>query len=547
MPDPIGDRLAKLDDVAWTPGRRDLPSLVQLVESDEDERVAASALKALLRAGEPALTALLRRAEQARASSRPRLIRAAGRFLGGAHDETIRCFLLARLDDEDVRSRRQAVRVLGHLRGTATERREVEARLLQAWEREPGLPERRVVAAALGKLGGERSLTLLRAVAAGGAEGDAELRRIVGEALVRLSGGAHVEPGCVDASAQSDRPLDVALRCRAGIESILVEECPPSWRARALRPGWVSARLTGPLSSLFAARTALGFGFPLAPLRPAQGENSVDAAVRGLTAPEAAAIVSAFTVGVARYRIEWTGGRHRASTLRLAERLSSLRPEWVNDARLGEGEARRSWVFVVAEQGGEVGVELRPCLDDPRFSWRVRDVPAASHPTLAAALARVGGARPGDVVWDPFVGSGGELCERARLGSYRSLHGGDLDERALDAARANLAAAGAERTFLSRRAALDPAPPGCTLILTNPPMGRRVHRSGDLGELLDRFIAHAASSLAPGGRLVWFAPRPERAASRATACGLRIERRHLVDLGGYTAELQAFAKPRPSK
>lgn len=546
MPDPIGDRLARLDDVAWTPGRRDLPALVQLVEADEDERVAASALRALLRAGEPALTALLRRAEQAQESSRPRLIRAAGRFLGGAHDEMIVRFLLARLDGEDARSRRQAVRALGHLRDPAKVSG-LEERLISAWERERGLPERRVIAAALGKLGGARSLALLRDVLDGGAEGDAELRRLVGEALVRLSGGVRAEPGRIDPSSSPERPLDVVLRCRAGIESILVEECPAPWQARVLRPGLVSARLTGPLSSLFTARTALGFGFSLASVQPARGEDAVDAAVRSLTSAETAAIISAFTVGVARYRVEWTGGRHRASTLRLAERLSSLRPEWVNDARQGGGDARRSWVFVVAERDGAVRVELRPWLDDPRFPWRARDVPAASHPTLAAALARVGGARPDDVVWDPFVGSGGELCERARLGPYRSLHGGDLDEQALDAARANLDAAGAERAFLSRRDALDPAPPGCTLILTNPPMGRRVHRSGDLGELLERFIEHASTSLVPGGRLVWFAPWPDRAVVRATACGLRCERRHLVDLGGYTAELQAFVKSRPSR
>jgi len=30
---------------------------------------------------------------------------------------------------------------------------------------------------------------------------------------------------------------------------------------------------------------------------------------------------------------------------------------------------------------------------DPRFTWRRADIPAASHPTIAAALARVGGVR----------------------------------------------------------------------------------------------------------------------------------------------------------
>ena len=45
------------------------------------------------------------------------------------------------------------------------------------------------------------------------------------------------------------------------------------------------------------------------------------------------------------------------------------------------------------------------------------------------------------------------------------------------------------------------------LIVTNPPMGRRVQR-GTHGELLERFVDHAARVLVPGGVLVWAAPDP---------------------------------------
>src|SRR5947207_4079330 len=55
------------------------------------------------------------------------------------------------------------------------------------------------------------------------------------------------------------------------------------------------------------------------------------------------------------------------------------------------------------------------------FRSRVADVAAASHPTIAAALARVAGTAPDEVVWDPFCGSGAELVERGRLGSARLL------------------------------------------------------------------------------------------------------------------------------
>ena len=39
------------------------------------------------------------------------------------------------------------------------------------------------------------------------------------------------------------------------------------------------------------------------------------------------------------------------------------------------------------------------------------------------------GARADDVVWDPFVGSGTELVERALAGPYARLLGSDTDPR----------------------------------------------------------------------------------------------------------------------
>jgi hypothetical protein len=73
-------------------------------------------------------------------------------------------------------------------------------------------------------------------------------------------------------------------------------------------------------------------------------------------------------------------------------------------------------------------------------------------------------------------------------------------------------------------------------------MGRRLVRDATLGALLDRFVAHAARVLAPGGRLVWLSPFPGQTRARAEACGLHTPTGPLVDLGGFEAELQVFSK-----
>jgi 23S rRNA G2445 N2-methylase RlmL len=198
---------------------------------------------------------------------------------------------------------------------------------------------------------------------------------------------------------------------------------------------------------------------------------------------------------------------------------------------------------VIREEGKRVTVELWPRgLADPRFAYRVAHVPASSHPTLAAALARVAGARPDDVVWDPFVGAATELVERARLGPSRALYGTDADDDALARARDNLAAAhvAAELTRDDARTFTPPAPP--TLIITNPPMGRRVldrHRTGDLYR---DFLAHASKIMPRGARLVWISPRGNETLAVATPLGLRVTYRQRVDMAGFWAEIQSFTK-----
>jgi 23S rRNA G2445 N2-methylase RlmL len=196
-----------------------------------------------------------------------------------------------------------------------------------------------------------------------------------------------------------------------------------------------------------------------------------------------------------------------------------------------------------------VRIELIPSVVDPRFTYRTGDVPAASHPTIAAALVRAAGPRGDDVVWDPFAGSGTELCERAMQGPYLTLTGTDLDAGALAVAKANLEAAGAHDVTLIQGEATRINPPGAapTLIVTNPPLGRRVQRGAGLGPLLDRFIVHAAAVLAPGGRMAWISPFAERTKACAEENGLTVGRVQEVDMGGFPGELQVFRKAKAGR
>jgi 23S rRNA G2445 N2-methylase RlmL len=261
--------------------------------------------------------------------------------------------------------------------------------------------------------------------------------------------------------------------------------------------------------------------------------------VRALASDEAVALLARHTRGALRYRIAWAaGGKRRAVVWRAAGAIAAKRPELVNDP------TESPWQAVVHEGRAAVAVELVPSFVDPRFTYRLGDVPAASHPTVAAALVRIAGVREGDVVWDPFVGSGTELCERVLAGPYRRLIGSDREPLALEVARKNLEAVGAHDVEFARGDALHYAPSSPTLIITNPPMGRRVLRGVDLGAVLEQFVEHAAKVLAPGGRLVWISPLPDRTVRAAQRAGLTSTLRREIDMGGFAAELQVFSAKR---
>ncbi len=80
-------------------------------------------------------------------------------------------------------------------------------------------------------------------------------------------------------------------------------------------------------------------------------------------------------------------------------------------------------------------------LSDERMrhrDYKVIDRPGSLRPAVAAALGWLSEPDPNDVVLDPLCGVGTILIERAHLGRYRLLIGGDSDREAIAAARANV-------------------------------------------------------------------------------------------------------------
>jgi len=509
---------------SFTPAQRDAPALVELIVAGDEAIVmrATDAVVGLGAIGRDALEARL--ATELDDGAHARVVAAFGR-LARRGDVEARARVIAELASEKLRVRRAAAMALGKLGSGGGD--DVVIALTARWDATDVPPdERRTLAEALGKAGGAAALGRLRALEVGD---DRELARLRDRAVLMAErDGRRGESSEVAVDVAPPMPVAVRLHCKPGLAGLLVDEL----RALAIEgrsdgDASVEVALAAPWQTLFASRLWATGGIRIP--RPA-GDPSASI-VAALCAPATRALLAALTRGPIRWRLDLPHGRERSVVWRVARDVTAAAPELVNDP------TATTWDVRVSDNA----VELVPRrAHDPRFAYRVADIPAASHPTVAAAIAWLAAPRANERVWDPFCGSGLELVECARRGAG-SVVGSDRDDTALAAARANLSEAGVAGDVL-RGDALELRPPGApvAVIATNPPLGGRIR--GDAGALLVRALPHFARQLASGGRLVWITPAPRTTTPVARALGLVLARSIDVDLGGIRGQLERWNK-----
>jgi len=520
------DLAAALAAKNFTPAVKDAPALVGLLATG-DEPTIARAQAALAGLGEPGRVALDKALADADEAARSKIVQAIG-LHARRGDAAALARLITAIADPGPRVRRAAIAAIGKLSPAPEPAR---AAVLARWDGEGVTPdERRTLAEALGKLGGDDAVAKLRAL---DPAGDAELARRRDRGLLVADRGAkRGDDSEIRTDLAPPAPVAVVLHCKPGIAQLLVDDLRARLiEARAEGDHAVHIALDAPWDTLFASRlwTTAGIRVPRPP--GDSGDALVASIVAGLTAAAPRALMAAWTRGPLRWRLELPEGKQRAVVWRVARDVTTAAPELVNDP------TATAWDVRIA---GARALELIPRrAHDPRFAYRRADVPAGSHPTVAAALARVAEPRDGDRVWDPFCGSGLELIECAQLANV-ALAGTDLDERALAAARANLAAAKltAELSLGDSRAA--PGNADLELAITNPPLGSRVQV--DAGALLVAVLPVIARRLARGGRLVWITPAPQQTAKVAEQLGLTRVFHTGIDLGGVRGRLERWRR-----
>lgn len=440
------------------------------------------------------------------------------------------------LGDASEKVRRYAMAALPKL-GDDTQ---AEVRILGILAAPAGEREKLKAAEALEKIGGEA--TLKAALSDPTAVPVAPDR--LAARVARLT-----SPGDIQLDRALARPsgLRIHLHCRRGLERILADEAralvPDLFSVKSVTTGLVAVEPLQPftLGDLHRLRCFAQLGFVLGDVRASSTEEAVNPLALRIASTRTRDLLSAFTDGAFRYRIELDASLGDSDLVRkVAAEVHRFDPSILNDPR------EAPWSVDVFQAPGGATVELRPRLSpDPRLSYRQGEVAAGSHPPLAAAMARLAGPYAGEVAWDPFCGSGVELVERAMLGGVARVIGTDLSEEAVDIARRNFESAavpGVRGSFVCadfREFAKLPelGLGSVSLVITNPPMGRRIPIADMRGLIVNLFNA-ASRALRPGGRLVFPNPLKIEAPERS----LRLISRGVVDLGGFDCQLEMWVK-----
>ena len=380
--------------------------------------------------------------------------------------------LYAALSAPEPKARKNTARLLGAL----NQKRDLDA-LVQALETERTLFVIPSILLALGSIAGEKAEAAINQYEIPTAADETE------EKHVQEIREAHTK---ALASLTRDIPLPQRTRLSAPHEVLLVppvgfgqilfkETTSRGFQAELLTDG--VHVVTDQIKTLQEIRCAQELLLPLAKNTPVDAQTIATLANATLTRP---------------YRIElrnYTGDR--------AAFIRSL------SLALGGGDnpSRYADELRVVCNRNACDVFIRPRdVQDTRFAYRLRSLPASIHPVQAACLARyalsfISVARPRTL--DPFCGSGTLLFELERA-SANAMIGVDISERALDTARENAAAAHSAARFVHKDILkFEPRDP-FDLVLSNMPFGNRVG-THSANETLYRDFVHALPKLLVSG------------------------------------------------
>jgi len=220
-----------------------------------------------------------------------------------------------------------------------------------------------------------------------------------------------------------------------------------------------------------------------------------------------------------------------------------------------EKRSRGKWHAVSKEEDVEIWANLidRDFICGLRLSdasmrhrdYKVAHISASLRPSVAASLAWLTDPQPTDTFVDPMCGAGTVLIERAAMGRYSFLLGGDEAPHVLRAARENLGSKYQPWQLLRWDARhLPMAARSVDKVATNLPFGIKVGDGRKIGALYRAFFRELDRVLTPTGCAAIMSNRAEAIKSAARENnGLEIVKGYAFEILGRDAVIHLIRRP----
>jgi tRNA (guanine6-N2)-methyltransferase len=184
-------------------------------------------------------------------------------------------------------------------------------------------------------------------------------------------------------------------------------------------------------------------------------------------------------------------------------------------------------------------------------AYKVEHLAASLRPTVAAAMVRLAGAGPGQVLLDPMCGAGTILAEQIELSKLRKagrveVWGGDREMNMIRAAVSNLHRVG-PALLAHWDATRLPLPGECVdRVVSNPPFGKQLSSPDEVGPLYRAAVKEYNRVLRPGGRAVLLVSDPDALRDAIKPVHWQPTRQLRVLVLGEPAVIGVWQKPGPA-
>ncbi|MEM3737595.1 MAG: THUMP domain-containing protein [Candidatus Bathyarchaeia archaeon] len=168
--------------------------------------------------------------------------------------------------------------------------------------------------------------------------------------------------------------------------------------------------------------------------------------------------------------------------------------------------------------------------------------PSSLQPKLARCMVNLSRARVGQVVYDPFCGTGTVMVEAGLMG-FETL-GSDLIERMVKGAKLNLNSFKVKSYHLLVSDALNPPIHSVDSVVTDPPYGRSATTRGlTTASIVEAFLSKADSLLTKGGIICMASPKTVNIASIGERLGFKVIEAHQIRVHrSLTREIVVLAR-----